>query len=104
MCTFVAAQSFPYPPPASTTTVRIQGVLMSMFVLVNELPVYRFLLLLTSPGRLLSGFQLQVCAYAPRPHGTISLLFVRGGGTCLSTDIAGMRVVFCSTKVSPILE
>lgn len=33
---------------------------MCMFVLINELPVYRFLLMLTSPGRLLSGFQLQV--------------------------------------------
>eukprot|EP00903_Cladosiphon_okamuranus_P021169 g19445.t1 len=40
--------------------VGVQAVLMCMFVLINELPVYRFLLLLTSPGRLLSGFQLQV--------------------------------------------
>lgn len=50
---------------------------MSMFVLVNELPVYRFLLLLTSPGRLLSGFQLQVGERAPPPR-TTTTLFTKG--------------------------
>lgn len=42
-----------------------QAALMCLFVLVNELPVYRLLMLLTTPERLLAGFQLQ----ARRPHG-----------------------------------
>ena len=37
-----------------------QALLISMFVLVNELPAYRLYLLLTSPNRLVMGFQLEV--------------------------------------------
>eukprot|EP00752_Nemacystus_decipiens_P006570 g5916.t1 len=67
--------------------VGVQAVLMCLFVLINELPVYQFLLLLTSPGRLLSGFQLQVLdaalpssAPAPTAAGSASALRQRGGG------------------------
>ncbi|CAN0166178.1 unnamed protein product [Ectocarpus sp. 12 AP-2014] len=61
-----------------------QAVLACMFVLINELPVYRFLLLLTSPERLLSGFQLQVLDAALPPPASCSSVHAtaaqRGGG------------------------
>ncbi|CAM9877687.1 unnamed protein product, partial [Ectocarpus fasciculatus] len=68
--------------------VGVQAVLTCMFVLINELPVYRFLLLLTSPERLLSGFQLQVLdaalppssSAAPGGRDSTGSLFNLGGG------------------------